>query len=101
MAHLIFRCIAANRVIVTGIEINPVLFGGIGTTRLMPCRFCGDSHRWEIVDRAPEAASLMSVRAEDFLGRSVQSEANAAQVSDRDIREMHLRMATQWWRLAA
>ena len=101
MATLIFRCEATHRVIATGIEVNPVLVGNIGTTRLMPCRFCGDSHRWELVDEEPVSAALMSVRAEDYLGRSVQSEAKAAQATDRDIREMHLRLATQWYRLAA
>jgi len=100
MAHLVFRCDEAKRVIATGIEIDPEIFKGFEITRLMPCRFCGGRHPWEIVEHAPDLAALMSLRAEDFLGRSVQSEFHASQARDRAIRELHQRMAAQWYRLA-
>jgi len=67
MAHLIFRCVKANRTITTGIHIKPEVFASLQTARTMRCRFCGQDHPWEIIDKAPEAAALMSIRAEDFL----------------------------------
>ena len=100
MAHLIFHCPTARRVIVTGIEIDRRVFVTLPTARQMQCRFCGLDHPWEIVDRAPAAAALMSVRAEDFLGRSVQNDAYAAGSADPGIRDLYQRMAGQWFRLA-
>lgn len=100
MAHLIFRCHQANRVITTGIEIDPDVFRSLRTAREMRCKFCGLDHRWETVEKVPEARALMSLRAEEFLGRSVESEAYAARAADPGIRELYERLAGQWFRLA-
>jgi hypothetical protein len=100
MAHLIFRRDHAHRVITTGIEIESALFEKLKSARYMKCRFCDRIHAWELVEQMPMAAALMSVRAEDFLGRCVQSEIYAAQTRDPWIRELHERMAGQWYRLA-
>lgn len=100
MAHLIFRCHKANRVITSGIEVDPAIFSRLPLTRTVPCRFCGGDHNWELVAKVPDAAAAMSLRAEDFLGRSVQSDGYAIQATDPDIREMHRRMAGQWYQLA-
>lgn len=83
-----------------GIEITRQLFEGLKIKRLMHCRFCGDSHKWEMVESVPEASALMSLRAEDFLGRCIQSDFYAAQARDPDIRELHERIAGQWYRLS-
>jgi hypothetical protein len=66
----------------------------------MKCRFCDRAHAWELVTQLPAAAALMSIKAEDFLGRCVQSETYAARTRDPGIRELHERMAGQWYRLA-
>ena len=100
MAHLIFRCPQANRVMTTGIEIDPDVFRSLRTAREMLCKFCGREHRWEAVERAPEVSALMSVKAEEFLGRSVESEAYAAKSNDPGIRSLYERLAGQWFRLA-
>lgn len=100
MAHLIFRCRETNRVITTGIEIDPEVFRSLRTARELRCLFCGRTHKWEAVERAPEAFAVMSVRAEEFLGRSVESEAYAAKAADPGIRELFERPAGQWFRLA-
>lgn len=100
MAHLIFRCHSTGRVITSGIEVDPSIFSRLPLTRTVPCRFCGGEHNWELAGKVPAAAALMSLRAENFLGRSVQSEELAARAVDPDIREMHRRMAGQWYRLA-
>ena len=100
MAHLIYRCREANRVITTGIEIDPDVFARLHTAHTMPCRFCERDHVWELVEDAPEVFALMSLRAEDFLGRAVQSEAYAERATDPDVREMYARTARQWYQLA-
>jgi hypothetical protein len=66
----------------------------------MRCQFCGKDHAWEIVDRAPASAKLISLKAEDCLARSVQSELSALLTWNPDIRDLHERMAQQWYRLA-
>jgi len=100
MAHLIFRCRAANRVVMTGVEIKTDTFSKLRLPHTMPCRFCGSEHTWEIVDKVPDAAALLSIRAEDYLARSVQSDTHAVETADPDLREMYRRMAGQWYRLA-
>lgn len=100
MAHLIFRCPEANRAVTTGIEIDPDVFTSLRTARAMRCLFCGRDHKWEAVERAPEAFALMSLKAEEFLGRSVESEAYAAKAMDPGIRDLYERLAGQWFRLA-
>jgi len=84
----------------TGIEIDPDVFRSLRTAREMHCRFCGQHHRWEAVEQAPEACALMSLRAEEFLGRSVESEAYAAKAADAGIRGLYERLAGQWFQLA-
>jgi len=98
--HLVFRCGKFHRIITTGIEIESVLFESLQAPRLMHCRFCGQDHAWEVVESLPADAALMSIRAEDFMGRSVQSETHAAQATDPGIRDLYERMAGQWYRLA-
>ena len=100
MAHLIFRCPQANRAITTGIEIDPDVFRSLRTARALRCLFCGRDHKWEAVERAPEVFALMSLKAEEFLGRSVESESYAAKAMDPGIRELYERLAGQWFRLA-
>lgn len=100
MAQLIFRCNQAKRVITTGIEIDRSVFESLNKARSMLCRFCGQDHAWELVEQAPDAAALMSLRAEDYLGRCLQSEARAAEAVDPDIRDLYYRMAGQWYQLA-
>jgi len=100
LAHLVFRCRKAKRVITTGIEITRDLFESLPTARTMRCRFCGQDHPWEAVEQAPDVRALMSLRAEDFLGRSLQSDVHAATAADPGIRELYERMASQWFRLA-
>jgi len=100
MAHLVFRCGKAKRVITTGIEITRELFESLPTARTMRCKFCGQDHPWEVVQQAPDVRALMSLRAEDLLGRAVQSDAHAATATDPGIRELYERMAGQWFRLA-
>lgn len=101
MAHLIFRCPTAGRIITTGIEIDAAALRMLYNARTMPCRFCEKEHTWEVLDQAPEVFALMSIKAEDYLGRAIQSEAYAAQTADPEIREMYMRMANQWYDLAA
>jgi len=84
----------------SGVEIDHPTFRSLHITRTVPCRFCGQEHAWEIVDKVPEAAALMSLRAEDFLGRSIQSDAYAAQATEPGIRELYQRMAGQLYQLA-
>ena len=100
MAHLIFRCPQVNRVMTTGIEIDPDVFRSLRTAREMHCRFCGQDHRWEAVEQAPEVFALMSLKAEEFLGRSVESETYAAKSGDPGIRALYERLAGQWFQLA-
>jgi hypothetical protein len=100
MGQLIFHCPQANRVIATGVQVHPDTFASLASRRAMRCRFCGGEHPWDIVDRTPEVAAILSVRAEDFLGRSVQSDAYAAQAKDPAIRALYERMARQWFVLA-
>ena len=101
MAHLIFRCNAANRVITTGIEIDPCVFGKLHKIRTIPCRFCGDEHTWELIEHLPATAALMSLKAEGFLGRAIEDESNAAKVLDPETRDLYERIAGQWYELAA
>jgi len=84
----------------TGIEIDPDVFRSLRNAREMVCRFCGREHQWEAVEHAPEAFVLMSLKAEEFLGRSVESEAYAAKSGDPGIRALYERLAGQWFRLA-
>ena len=84
----------------TGIEIDPAVFRSLQTARQMRCRFCGQDHRWETVEQAPEASALMSLKAEEFLGRSVESDAYAAKAADPGIRALYERLAGQWFQLA-
>ena len=100
MAHLVFRCDQFSRVIMTGIEMRPEVFNSLSIGRTMQCRFCGHDHVWEIVDHLPATAALMSIRAEDFLGRSVQSDVLAAEAMDPMVRDLHERLSAQWYRLA-
>jgi hypothetical protein len=100
LAHLIFRCPQANRAITTGIEIDPEVFRSLRTTRTMRYQFCGRDHKWEAVEQAPEVFALMSLKAEEFLGRCVESEAYAAKSMDPGIRALYERLAGQWLRLA-
>jgi len=99
MAHLVFRCDQHSRVIMTGVELHPEVFNSL-RSRTMRCRFCGQDHPWEVVQHMPAAAVLMSIRAEDFLGRSVQSDVLAAGAADPGVRAQHERMSGQWYRLA-
>ena len=66
----------------------------------MRCRFCGQEHAWEIVKRLPTTAALMSIKAEDFLGRSVQNDVLAAHATNPTVRHMHEHMSSQWYQLA-
>jgi len=100
MAHLVFRCDHTSRIIMTGIEMRPEVFNSLSTGRTMRCRFCGQDHAWEIVEHMPAAAVLMSIKAEDLLARSVQSDVYASETNDPDIREMHERLSAQWYQLA-
>lgn len=101
MAQLVFRCGVANRLITTGIEVDPLAFSKIHVARTIRCRFCGQDHAWEIVDHlTEEMAAFMSVRAENYLGRSVQDETLAALANDPLTRDLYERMAEQWWRLS-
>jgi hypothetical protein len=52
------------------------------------------------VERVPGAAAQMSLKAEEFLARGIQSEAYAAKAADPDVRHMFEQIATQWHRLA-
>jgi hypothetical protein len=87
-------------VITTGVEIEPDVFQTLRSGRQLRCQFCGQDHKWEVVERVPEVVSLMSLRAEEFLGRSVESEAYAAKAMDPGIRALYERLAGQWFRLA-
>jgi hypothetical protein len=100
VTQLVFRCHKADRVIATGIEITRELFESLPAARTMRCRFCGQDHQWEAVERSPAVATRMSLRAEDFLGRAVQSDAHAANATDPAVRELYERMAGQWYQLA-
>jgi len=99
MAHLIFRCDQHRRIIMTGVEVHPEIVKNL-RARTMRCRFCDQDHLWEVVQHMPAAAMLMSIRAEDYLGRSVQSDVLAAEAKDPEIRELHERMSGQWYHLA-
>lgn len=101
MAHLIFRCPTAKRVITTGIEVEARMFEGLHKRRTMPCRFCGRKHEWEIVDHAPDVFALMSLKAEFFLGRAVEYDAQSVLANDPRTRELFGRVAAQWYQLAA
>lgn len=92
MAQLILRCDQVKRVITTGIEIDRTVFESLNKARSMRRRFCGQDHAWELIEQAPNAAALMSLRAEDCLGRCLQSEACAAEAVDPDIRDLYHRM---------
>jgi hypothetical protein len=100
VTQLVFRCQKADRVIATGIEITRELFESLPGARTMRCRFCGQDHEWEAVERTPAVVTRMSLRAEDFLGRAVQSDAHAANATDPAVRELYERMAGQWFQLA-
>ena len=100
MAHLIFRCDQTRRVIATGIELDRAVLEGLQNWRYMQCQFCGKRHGWEIVDRAPASAKLFSLKSEECLARSVQSELSALLTWNPAIRALHERMAQQWYRLA-
>lgn len=100
MAYLIFRCDQTDFVIMTGLEVEPAVFKRLQTTRLMQCRYCGRAHGWDIVERIPKAAMLMSGAAKDCLRRSLQSDANAARAVDADVRALYERMARRWFQLA-
>jgi hypothetical protein len=100
MAHLIFRCDQTDFVIMTGIEMEPEAFERLHPARSVQCRLCGQGHVWEIVERIPNAALLMSRAAKDCLRRSLLSDANAARAIDTDVRALYERMAGRWFRLA-
>jgi hypothetical protein len=100
MAHLIFRCDQTNLAMMTGLEIEPAVFERLHATRFVQCRFCGQDHAWEVVERIPEAAALMSRGATECLRRSLQSDANAARAVDADVRALYERMAGRWFRQA-
>jgi hypothetical protein len=100
MAHLIFRCDRTDFTIMTGLEVEPEVFESLRAARFMQCRFCGQDHAWEIVDRIPEVAGLMSRAATDCLRRSLQSDANAARAIDADVRALYERMAGRWFEQA-
>jgi len=100
MAHLVFRCDQHSRVITTGIELHPQVFKNLDKVRTMQCRFCGQDHAWDVVEYLPATAALMSIRAEDCLGRSVQNDMFAAQATDLRIRALHEQISAQWYRLA-
>lgn len=100
VTQLVFRCHKADRVIATGIEITRELFESLPAARTLRCRFCGQDHAWEAVEQAPAVVTRMSLRAEDFLGRAVQSDAHAANARDPVVRELYERMAGQWYQLA-
>src|SRR5262245_51563755 len=100
VTQLVFRCHKADRVITTGIEVTRELFESLPAARTMRCRFCGQDHQWEAVEQAPAIVTRMSLRAEDFLGRAVQSDAHAANATDPAVRQLYERMAGQWYQLA-
>ena len=100
MAHLVFRCDKNGRVIVTGIELHPDTFNSLHKARIMRCKFCGQDHVWEVVKRIPAAAVLMSIKAEDCLGRSVQNDMLAARATNLHIRALHEQLSGQWFDLA-
>jgi len=84
----------------TGLDVEPETFERLQGVRFMRCRFCGQDHAWELVERIPQAAVLMSQEATDCLRRSLLSGANAARAVDADVRELYQRMAGRWFRLA-
>jgi hypothetical protein len=100
MAHLIFRCDQTDLAIMTGLEVEPQVFESLRAARCLQCRFCGRDHAWEVVDRIPKAAGLMSRAATDCLRRSLQSDANAARAIDADVRALYERMAGRWFQQA-
>jgi len=100
MAQLVFRCAQNRRVIVTGIEIHPETFKSLHRARTIQCRFCGEDHPWEVVEHMPAAAVLMSIKAEDCLGRSVQNDVLAAGATNLHIRALHEQLSAQWYDLA-
>ena len=100
MAHLIFRCDQTNLAMMTGLEIEPEVFERLRAMRFVQCRFCGQDHGWEVVERIPEAAALMSRGATECLRRSLQSDANAARAVDADVRALYERMAGRWFQQA-
>lgn len=77
------------------------MFENLPRARAMVCRFCSHSHTWEVVEQAPDVYALMSLRAEDFLGRAIQNDAYAAQIADPAVRNLYTRIAEQWYALAA
>lgn len=100
MSQLVFRCPEAKRLILTGISMEPGVFGRLQKSRSMICRFCGQEHPWELVDRWPEMFALMSLKAEDYLARSVHCDALAADADDPQARKVYARVAQQWFELA-
>jgi hypothetical protein len=100
MAHLIFRCDQTDFAMMTGLEVEPEVFESLHSTRRMQCRVCGKEHAWEVVDRIPRAAELMSRAATDCVRRSLQSDANAARAIDADVRALYERMAGRWFQQA-
>jgi hypothetical protein len=100
VAHLILRCDQIDVVVMTGLDVEPEVFESLRAARCLQCRFCGQDHAWEIVDRIPRAAVLMSRAATDCLRRSLQSDANAARAIDADVRALYERMAGRWFQQA-
>jgi hypothetical protein len=88
---LIVRCPHANRVILTGIEVDDEAFATIRRTAVMRCRFCGQEHAWELAERPSDALAPMPLGAEDFAGRSVVNGAHAAHPTDVVGGELHQR----------
>jgi hypothetical protein len=100
MAHLVFRCDQTDFAIMTGLEVEPEVFENLRATRRMQCRVCGKEHAWEVVDRIPKTAGLMSRAATDCVRRSLESDANAARSIDADVRALYERMAGRWFQQA-
>ena len=100
MAQLIYRCAKSGRVIMTGIEMERNAFLRLHTLRTIPCKFCGQAHIWELVERVPDDCAVMSLLSETFFGRSVESAELATHATDPALRQAYERMADEWHKLA-
>jgi len=99
MARLVLCCKDTGRVISTGIDIDAKHFERF-PPRSVSCRFCGSPHTWQVVDQEPRWVMPMSLRAESYLGLSVEAEMFAANATDGVARETYGRIANIWYRLA-
>ena len=99
MARLVYRCKETDRIISTGIDIDPKHFERF-PPRTVSCPFCGAKHTWQIVDQDPDWVVPMSLKAETYLGLSVEAETLAANATDCIARQSYARIAEIWYHLA-